>query len=337
MRSFVVIVLLVVMWHLPAQAIKPEALWNHFKECFYKNGAVIDPMNGNRVTSEAEGYTLYLSVKFGDKKTFDETLKWIINNLMVRRDSLLAWVYKDGKVLDKNNASDGDIFTAYALLLAYEKWKVPFYKDLALRIIEDIKKLIIPLKKFSLILPGERGFVEGNCVKLSPSYYIPSAFKKFAEYDDKYYWESVYRDTYNFFFNVQFGDWQLPTDWVCFSLTAKKFFPVEEKLGIEAYREVLYILLDKKDPNTPALLPFKNIVKIAKKIGYLPFFVKPLSAEYSDWDALPGFYYIFSFLADEEETKKKFQQKAISSEVKDEKNYYSMVLLLLATTINMGN
>lgn len=328
--------LVLTFWSCKIGATEIENLWLRFKENFYRNGAVVDPMNGNRVTSEAEGYTLYLAVKFNDKKTFDETLKWIIDNLMVRDDSLLAWIYKDGKVVDKNNASDGDIFTAYALLLAYEKWKEPFYKNLALRMIDDIKKLIIPLKKFSLILPGEYGFIEGTYVKLSPAYYIPSAFKKFSEYDDKFFWESVYRDTYGFYSCVQFGDWKLPTDWIYFSLTDKKFFPADEKLGIEAYREVLYILMDKRNPEDSALLPFRSIVKLAKEKGYLPFFVKPLSGEYSDWDALPGFYYIFSYLADYR-TKEIFRQKAVSLEEKDEKNYYSMVLLLLAATIDFSN
>jgi len=322
-----------VVHNIEVKAGDIEKLWQRFKENFYRNGAVIDPMNGNRITSEAEGYTLYLSVKFNDKKTFDETLKWVINHLMVREDSLLAWVYKNGRVMSKNNATDGDIFTAYALLLAYEKWKDTFYKNLALRMIEDIKKLIIPLKQFSLILPGEYGFVKNTYVKLSPAYYIPAAFKKFSEYDDKFFWESVYSDTYTFYSCARFGKWKLPTDWIYFSLTEGKFFPADEKLGIEAYREVLYILMDKKNPEDPALLPFKNIVKLAKKLGYLPFFVKPLSNEWSNWDALPGFYYVFSYLADEK-TKESFRKKAIRLEEKDEKNYYSMVILLLAATIN---
>ena len=331
-NSLLAIFLLTTICSFDVRAADVEKLWQRFKENFYRSGAVIDPMNGNRVTSEAEGYTLYLAVKFNDKKTFDETLKWVINNLMVRDDSLLAWVYKDGKVMSKNNASDGDIFTAYALLLAYEKWKDTFYKNLALRMIEDIKKLIIPLKQFSLILPGEYGFLEGTYVKLSPAYYIPSAFRKFSEYDDKFFWESVYNDTYTFYSYVQFGRWKLPTDWIYFSLTEKKFFPADEKLGIEAYREVLYILMDKKNPEDSALLPFKSIVKLAREKGYLPFFVKPLSNEYSDWDALPGFYYVFSYLADDK-TKESFRKKAIKLEEKDEKNYYSMVILLLTATI----
>jgi len=144
------LLLILTFWSYRIGAAEIENLWLRFKKNFYRNGSVVDPMNGNRVTSEAEGYTLYLAVKFNDRKAFDETLKWIIGNLMVRDDSLLAWVYRDGKVVDKNNASDGDIFTAYALLLAYEKWKEPFYKNLALRMIDDIKKLIIPLKRFSL-------------------------------------------------------------------------------------------------------------------------------------------------------------------------------------------
>jgi endoglucanase len=81
-------------------------------------GRVIDNANGGVSHSEGQGYGMLLAAKAGDAARFDALWRWTAHTLQIRKDGLLAWKWDPAAkaVTDTNNATDGDILVAWALL-----------------------------------------------------------------------------------------------------------------------------------------------------------------------------------------------------------------------------
>jgi len=216
--------------------------FSNFQHKFIINNSyTIDPYNNNRVTSEAQGYTLYLSVKNNNKKLFDSVWNWTKHNLQ-RKDNLFSWVYNNGKVLDKNNATDGDFFIAYSLLLAYEKWGDKNYLNEFHKIFDSVTKMFLPVmwngKLDILLFPAEYGFLKNGFLKMFPSYYIPFIFKKFSFYNSLY--KSAYKYGYSLFSSIN-----LTTN-IYYTLLHKEFVK-GSYIDLDVYRIIWYSYLDDKN------------------------------------------------------------------------------------------
>ncbi len=91
-----------------------------------------------------------------------------------------------------NNASDGDIIIAWALLEASQKWQNPSYQEEALKILQDIKlKLIVPWHQLLILLPGAYGFTHENSIDINLSYWVFPAFRLLEIYDNDPVWEKL--------------------------------------------------------------------------------------------------------------------------------------------------
>lgn len=95
--------------------------------------------------SEGHGYGMYICVLASQqgkdtKKVFDQ-LNAYYKAHCYHDTALMSWrqTIKDGTVTqEKNNATDGDLYIAYALLEASKEWHEPSYKKEALAILRDI-------------------------------------------------------------------------------------------------------------------------------------------------------------------------------------------------------
>ena len=98
------------------------AAWRRYAERFLlPEGRIVDTGNKGISHSEGQGYGMLLAVAGGDRAAFDRLWGWTQRVLMVRGDGLAAWRWTpDGGVADRNNASDGDMLIAWALLRAAE-------------------------------------------------------------------------------------------------------------------------------------------------------------------------------------------------------------------------
>lgn len=107
--------------------------------------------NSNKYTalSEGQGYGMYISAlaaqnDFGDKATFERLNNFYLKHretINKRKTALMSWreVEENGKwQVDKNSATDGDLFIAEALLLASKVYKDIHYQDEAVKILQDI-------------------------------------------------------------------------------------------------------------------------------------------------------------------------------------------------------
>ena len=164
--------------------------WEAFKgELVKPDGRVIDPAQGGISTSEGQAYGLFFALVANDREGFRRLLGWAENNLAGGdlRKRLPAWKWgRDGKgswrVLDDNNASDADLWMAYALLEAGRLWAVSEYRVLGEQILWRVAaQTLRPLPGLGLmLLPGDRGFVSARGVRLNPSYLAPQLLDRFA-------------------------------------------------------------------------------------------------------------------------------------------------------------
>jgi endoglucanase len=175
----------------PAQAAAGPArltpLWAAWKAAFLDpSGRVVDALQGSISHSEGQGYAMCLAVAFGDEDAFRLIYTWTEANLAVREDKLLAWRWspQSNSVTDRNNASDGDLFYAWALLMAAKSFGTADYLDRAAEIAyELVTTCIMPSPDGSgslLMLPAAEGFLTTEGVVINPSYYMPRAMREVA-------------------------------------------------------------------------------------------------------------------------------------------------------------
>ena len=292
------------------------ASFNDFQKKFIVNNSyTIDPYNNNRVTSESQGYTLFLCVIYNKPKLFKSIWNWTKNH-MQRKDYLFSWEYNK-KIIDKNNASDGDLFIAYSLLEAYQKWRNPLYYYDFQKIFESVTKLFLPVLWNNsldvLLFPAKYGFLKNNILTIFPSYYIPFIFKKFALYN------SLYQDVYKYSYTLFKTD-NLTTK-INYDLINKNYYS-GTYMDLDVYRIIWYAYLDNYNVSK-----FKNTFKLAdiffEKHGFLPLKLY-LNGKYekkSPYCVYKWFYLVYN--------NKKYLQKYIELKKIDKKNYYCEALDLM--------
>lgn len=234
--------------------------WNDYKQRFVMgDGRIIDTGNQNISHSEGQGYGLLLALGANDKVSFQQIWGWTRKNLQIREDHLFMWRRQPDTPLaheDKNNATDGDILIAWALLKAYERWQIAEYKATALAIVEDIKaKLVRQWQGQPILLAGEYGFTKDGQYTINLSHWIFPAFDSFSEYDDPVLWGELNESGEMLLEKARYGRWGLPPDWLLLAVDLS-FAPGKEPLfGYNAVRIPLYLVWGKRS-NRENLAPF---------------------------------------------------------------------------------
>lgn len=170
------------------------------KEFISSDGRVMDPARGDITVSEGQSYIMHRAVAANDPKTFNLTYNWTKKHLQ-RRDKLFSWIWgkdKNGKcrVLDTNSASDADVNIAFALILAYDRWKDEKYLKETKPIINSIwKNETKNVGKYRVLMPG---FIQTRVdkIEINPSYFHPYAFRFFKVYDRWHNWNKIIDSSY---------------------------------------------------------------------------------------------------------------------------------------------
>jgi endo-1,4-beta-D-glucanase Y len=204
----------------PAAASPPvDAEWRAFRNRYVTApGRVIDTANNGISHSEGQGYGMFFAVQFNDRASFDRLWGWTQHNLARRQDGLFAWRYDSRSnfpVSDTNNATDGDIYIAWALAMAAERWGIPDYRAAATRMVEDILKCCVTeVGGRTILLPGTGGFrsAEGTVVNLS--YYAFPALRALSRLVSDRRWARLERDGLEMIRDASLGRWRLPPDWL---------------------------------------------------------------------------------------------------------------------------
>lgn len=219
--------------------------WHDFQRQFVTaDGRIVDTGQGGISHSEGQGAGMLLAEAAGDRAAFDRIWEWTRQHLQVRDDRLLAWRWSptDG-ITDRNNASDGDILVAWALIRARKRWRDQTYLDSALAIAQDLRKKAIRASGFGpVLLPGVDGFERPDGLVVNLSYWIFPALRDLAQADAAPEWAALGQSGLALLGASRFGRWQLPADWVFVKgdkLALAEGFP--DRFGYDAIRIPLYL------------------------------------------------------------------------------------------------
>ncbi|MCA1825656.1 MAG: cellulose synthase complex periplasmic endoglucanase BcsZ [Myxococcales bacterium] len=244
---------------IAARADWPQ--WDSYQRAFISSdGRVIDHDAGDRSTSEGQAYALFFSLVANDRATFARVLAWTENNLAGADlgATLPSWNWgrrQDGSwgILDRNSASDADLWMSYALLEAGRLWAEPRYTALAHRMLANVvAREVRDLPGLGpMLLPGPDGFVSGRGFRLNPSYLPPQILERFASGHVPGPWAQILRNTRRML--SSFGG-AVP-DWVLYD--PRRGFAVDPIAGAvgsyDAIRVYLWLAMNG-DPVPRALL-----------------------------------------------------------------------------------
>jgi endo-1,4-beta-D-glucanase Y len=169
-------------------AVQGRALWDAWKGAFLMaDGRVVDTLQQQASHTEGQGYGMLLATVFDDSAAFASMYQWSERNLAIRNDALLAWRWLPDQinpVPDRNNASDGDLFYAWALARGSARFGDRSYLVRAQAIAQALSDQCIIAHPGApdrlLFLPAAAGFVHEGYVTINPSYYMPAAMRELA-------------------------------------------------------------------------------------------------------------------------------------------------------------
>lgn len=312
--------------------------WKYFEEHFISgDGRVIDPFQNDISHSEGQGYSMLLAVQYQDKPLFDKLLQWTTNNLQVRRDALSAWGWgkrpnAEWNVIDYNNATDGDVLIAYALIRAGQKWDQKDYTQRAIAIIQSLRTHVaVKLNDRTFLLSGYNGFADDKGLVLNPSYQILSAYQAFADIDDRQFWEKIHQDAQYLLSKADKNTENLPADWVLAepSGSINIYAAKSTRFSYEAIRVILYLAWAKLPPPDGV----KDVLNYYQKHGRIPEWYDLTKDKISSEAASAGFYAIFARAAEQlgnSDLAARLKEEA-KQRLRNEPNaYYSYALYLLA-------
>lgn len=248
MRKPACAALLVMMSVLVSPFSHAGQAWEQYKTRFFMpDGRIVDTGNGNVSHTEGQGFAMLMAVASDDKATFDKLWQWTDSTLKNKDNGLFYWRYNPveaNPVADKNNASDGDVLIAWALLKADGRWHDKRYSTASDSITKAlIAHNVIRYAGYRVMLPGVQGFNLNSEVVLNPSYFVFPAWQAFADRSHLQVWRELIQDGQRLLGKMGSGKANLPTDWVSLEaggklVPAKAWAP---RMSYDAIRVPLYI------------------------------------------------------------------------------------------------
>lgn len=220
----------------------------------YQDGWIIDNYS-KKVHSEGMGVGMLAAVHQRDFAKFKSL--WANAQKMQRDDFLFAWDYdlNTMKVADNNNATDGDLYIAGALLQASKVFNMPQYRKEAVAILATVEdKLIQPTTHGLVLSPAESGFEEDGVAVINLSYYLLPLFDDFQQATGNNKWLSLKQEALAMLKYAYFGKYQLPPDWLMLTDPVSPWHNRDKVFGYEAIRIPLYVY--RTQPGHPVVSRF---------------------------------------------------------------------------------
>ncbi len=321
---------------LPATA--QPSLWQYFKQTFVTSeGRVVDTYQANISHSEGQGYGLLLAVKYHDLAAFKRIWQWTQTTLQVRDDKLFAWKYREdsphkGNIADSNNATDGDLLIAWALLRAAETWQQPQFKQQAQAIQRDlIEKTLVEHGGRLFLLPASYGFDHDKSLRLNPSYLVFPAYQAMANAFAGP-WQRLLEDSAWLLEVSLHHDLALPSDWVTLERHTGRVH-LDEQFSAEAIRVWLYAAL-ANETAAERYPGFRYWQRFYQQQGHYPDRFDPKRLKFEGY-AMPGYWAVSARVLEQQGiSAESVWQQAHQRLLKEANNYYSTALYLLALPQN---
>jgi len=267
--------------------------WNEFKAAFLApEGRIVDTGNGGISHSEGQGYAMVLAEAAGDRDAFDRLHGWTEKTLARPHDALFSWRFDPAQavpVSDPNNATDGDLLIAWALLRAGDRWNNKGYRDRSQAIRDAIRsELVVRQGPRALLLPGVVGFDQPARKTINLSYYIWSALDAFRDADGSKAWGDVIKDGERLVKEARFGPLALPVDWTDIAPDGTPSPAIDKppRFGFDAIRLPLYLAMGGRKADADTIARFwKGYIDLGRPI---PAWVDVQTGEIAPYAVSPG-------------------------------------------------
>ncbi len=193
--------------------------WQEYRRRFITDGGrVVDTGNHDISHSEGQSYAMLLAVAADDRATFERVWGWARANLARPEDALLAWRWaprQQRTAADRNNATDGDLVAAWALLRAHHAWRDPAHLATARRMAQEVlDRCTAEWAGDTWLLPGADGFRFARRIVVNPSYYAFRAMRELSAVAPSSLWPRLRVSGLRLVEQARFGRHALPADWV---------------------------------------------------------------------------------------------------------------------------
>ena len=206
--------------------------WIVFRDRFVApDGRVVDTGNGGISHTEGQGWAMLLAATMDDRATFHLVHAWTRRHLSRPGDALFSWRFRPGArppVDDPNNATDGDLYIAWALVRASMRWQDPALLAAAGAIGRDVLRLLTREHGGQLLLlPGAHGFEDARRFVVNPSYLVLPAFAALDQAAPDPRWRQLASDGLRLLREARFGRWGLAPDWLAVSRPDGRLSPAD--------------------------------------------------------------------------------------------------------------
>ncbi|MCJ2082089.1 glycosyl hydrolase family 8 [Methylobacterium sp. J-090] len=210
-------------------------------------GRVVDDYNGGISHSEGQGYGMLAAALSGNREAFDRIWSWTRDTLFVREDGLAAWrwdPHAEPHVTDRNNATDGDLLIAWALIEGGERWHGSYAAE-GRRIADAVaQRMVFAVGPKRFLRPAAVGFgaedrADGPVVNLS--YWVFPALVRLAAADPAGPWTKLIDGGLDLLEASRFGPARLPSDWISVAGSPSPSEREPARFGYDAVRIPLYL------------------------------------------------------------------------------------------------
>jgi endo-1,4-beta-D-glucanase Y len=190
----------------------PVAAARHFLDTYEKpDGRVSRTDQGGDTVGEGQAYGMLLAAAIGDEKRFDLIWNWTKRHLR-GDDGLIAFLWKNGKIVDPKPASDADLDAARALLTASCRFDRPGLRSDGIRLGRSI------LASETTTFGGDPLLVAGPWAKVpkvifNPSYFSPTTYAALSNATGDARWNSLNASSLEAVDRLMPEQGDLPPDW----------------------------------------------------------------------------------------------------------------------------
>jgi endoglucanase len=290
-----------------SSACEPDwPLWRAFVARFVQaDGRVLESsMTEKHSSSEGQSYAMFFALVANDRDKFETLWQWSKANLAGNdvRQRLPAWHWglrADGTwgVSDPNSASDADLWFAYSLLEAGDRWQRLDY-------LEDARKLIARIESDEVVelpglgkmlLPGFTSFVRpDNLWRLNPSYLPLPVLRRLELASPQGPWNAIATNSVAMMKAV--SPRGMAADWVAYRGTSPQsgLFVIDpvngDKGSYDAIRTYLWAgLTSKDDPLAQSLVEALHGMSAATAVSGAPPEIIHASTGVMQGSGPPGF------------------------------------------------
>lgn len=157
------------------------------------NGRVVRTDQDGDTVSEGQAYGMLLAVAERDRRRFELIWSWTRAHLQ-RPDHLLAYLWRNGRVVDRNAAPDADLDAATALLRAATAFHQPAYRLSGVSIADSVlARETVPASPGTVVTAGT--WAVADPAVLNPSYLVAGQARWLAHATGNSSWNRVAQAT----------------------------------------------------------------------------------------------------------------------------------------------